>query len=64
MRMRRAHEHGVAHALLLDIIDEPAASANEGVVLDAGAEVMIRICSHDRMDKRAERFMEAARAAP
>jgi hypothetical protein len=34
--MRRAHEHGVSNALFFDIVDEPAASANKGVVLDAG----------------------------
>ena len=37
MGIGRAHERDMRDALLLDIVDELAASADEGVVLDAGA---------------------------
>ncbi len=41
MRVRRANEHGMADALLFDVVHEFAAAADEGVVLDTGAVVMI-----------------------
>ena len=64
MRVRGTNEDSIADALLVDVVDKFAATADEGIVLDAGAGVMIEICSHDGMNKRAGRFMEAARAAP
>ncbi len=41
MCVRRADEYGMADALLFDVVHEFAAAADEGVVLDAGAGVMI-----------------------
>ena len=48
MGIGRAHERDMGDALLVDIVDEVAASADEGIVLDAGAVVgVVGISSHD-----------------
>src|SRR3954469_22550645 len=45
MGMRRAHEHAVGLVRLRRILDETAASTDEGVILDARLEMMIVLAS-------------------